>query len=97
MGGAIAFKMAIRKNLSYAGIVLFAPSLRQHPEASPWMKKIAKIIGWFVPTLELNNSGGSSFCMKHKECRFEDDPLNYSGKVIPGSVRAVLNFIDECS
>ena len=96
MGGAIAFRMAINNKFPYADLIMFAPSIRQHPEASPVMKKIAKFIGWLVPTLELSNKGGSSFCLKHKKCRFEDDPLNYTGKIIPGSVRAVLNFIDEC-
>lgn len=31
LGGAVAFRMAIRQKFAYKGIVLFAPSIRQHP------------------------------------------------------------------
>lgn len=52
MGGAVAFRVAIRNPKDIAGIIMFAPAIRENVNASPFMKKVAKVVGWLMPSVE---------------------------------------------
>ena len=61
-------------------------------------KSIVKMIGAVFPTLEtidlpsVNTSNKNPFI--HEQ--MTKDPLNYRGKVIPGTIRNLLNNSDFC-
>ena len=57
------------------------------------MKQIGKAIGCIFPkvqTVSQTFTQGNKYLMGNK---IREDPLNYTGKVIPGSIRTVLNAI----
>jgi hypothetical protein len=61
------------------------------------MKQLGKAIGYLFPTLQFIEpkfTDGNKYKMdKH----IRADERNYTGKVVPGSVRTVLNAMDEIS
>jgi hypothetical protein len=61
------------------------------------MKKLGKAIGYLFPTLELIDPkfiDGNKYFM---EKQIKADERNYTGKVIPGTIRTVLNAMEEIS
>lgn len=54
------------------------------------MKKVGKVIGYFFPKLKLTKQGTD-------DCKYiiKERPLNYNGRNIPGSIRVVLNALEE--
>lgn len=92
MGGGIAFRMAINRPSLYDGIIMLAPALRSNYENSPFLKKVGKVIGWMFPRWKFMDSTSGSGT-RHECFNSCDDPLNYNGKIIPGSVRAILEFM----
>ena len=95
MGGTICFKLAIRNKDLYKGIILLAPALRENYEADAFMKKVAKCIGYLFPTMStVEQSYGTGTKYDLTEI-IKSDPHNYTGKVIPGTVRTILNAMEE--
>ncbi len=55
------------------------------------MKKFGKALGFFLPTFKFISQtydSGNRYKMGH---HITADKLNYTGKVVPGSIRVVLN------
>ncbi len=53
LGGAIAFKMSLRRPEKYNGIIFLNPALREIKQSEYYMKKLGKILGYLVPKLRL--------------------------------------------
>ena len=81
----------------FRGIILLAPAIMNNPSRI-FGKCIAKMIGAVFPTLEtidlpsVNTANKNPFI--HEQ--MVKDPLNYRGKVIPGTIRNGLNNSDFC-
>ena len=53
------------------------------------MKKLGKLLGCMFPRWKfLDNSSGSG--NRHSCFNDTGDPLNYNGKIIPGSIKSIL-------
>lgn len=94
-GGTICFKLAITKPQAYHYLVLFSPALRGVKESMPFMKQVAKAIGYLLPTVKLLEPkfvDGNKYDMSE---HIKGEPRNYLGRLIPGSVRNILNAIEE--
>lgn len=55
------------------------------------MKKFGKALGYLLPKIKLTRQGTDD-C---KYTRTVENPLNYNGRNIPGTVRVVLNAMEE--
>lgn len=58
------------------------------------MKKLGKAIGYLFPTLELVDPKFTDGNKYNMEKHIKADERNYTGKVIPGTIRTVLNAIE---
>lgn len=82
--------MTLNSPKKYDGIVFLVPALREIKESQYIMKKVGKVIGYFFPKLKLTKQGTD-------DCKYiiKERPLNYNGRNIPGSIRVVLNALEE--
>jgi hypothetical protein len=74
---------------------MLSPSLREVKESQVIMKKVGKALGFLFPTLRLVNQtfdSGNKYDMSENILA---DKNNYTGKLVPGSVRTVLNAMEE--
>jgi hypothetical protein len=55
------------------------------------MKKLGKVLGYLLPKIKLTQQGNDD-C---KYLRTIENPLNYNGRNIPGTIRVVLNSMEE--
>jgi hypothetical protein len=55
------------------------------------MKKLGKALGYLLPKIKLTQQGNDD-C---KYLRTIENPLNYNGRNIPGTIRVVLNSMEE--
>ena len=94
MGGGVAFRMAIRRNYLYDGIVMLSPALRGNAQNGPCMKKMGQLMGWLFPRWKFMEQG-SGTGNRHSCFNGKTDPLNYQGKIILGSVKAILDSMEE--
>ncbi len=58
------------------------------------MKKVGKAIGYLFPTLQLVSPKFSDGTKYNTEKFILADERNYTGKVIPGTIRTVLNAME---
>lgn len=58
------------------------------------MKKIGKLIGSWFPTAKLVNQTFTSMTKYDQTQRILDDPYIYKGKVIPGTIKVVLDLME---
>ena len=55
------------------------------------MKKLGKVVGYLLPKVKLTQQG-------HDDCKYHrtvQNPLDYNGRNIPGTIRVVLNTMEE--
>jgi hypothetical protein len=86
--------MTLRNPKKYDGVVFFVPALREVKQSQYIMKKIGKLVGYFFPKLKLTEQGEDDTKFRVKEI-VEMNTLNYMGRNIPGTIRVVLNAIEE--
>lgn len=94
-GGSIAVQLAINTPKIYRGLVLFVPAIREVRESQYFMKKLGLAMGYMFPKLKLLNQSfdsGTKFKIGH---HILADKNNYTAKIVPGSVRTVLNAMAE--
>ena len=96
-GGAMTFKCAQLHPGRYSGLIFIAPALRDQPSNSPCLKKIGKMIGWMMPRYKMVDQDFSDGTSYNTNKTIEDDPLFYTGQNVAGSVRTVLNAMEEIS
>lgn len=59
------------------------------------MKKIGKTMGSWFPRLKLLNQTFDSATKYDITSVYENDPYLYKGKIIPGSIKVVLDLMEE--
>ncbi len=91
-GGTISFKMALLNPKNYSHIIFLTPALREVKQSQYIMKKIGKVIGYFLPKIRLTQQGhdDTKYFFKDAQKAF---PNHYTGRNIPGTIRVVLNAI----
>jgi hypothetical protein len=63
----------------------------------PIMKKLGKAIGYLFPTMQLVTPKFTDGNRYKMEQHIIADERNYTGKIIPGTIRTVLNAMEEVS
>lgn len=94
LGGAIAFKMTLVSPKKYDQVVFLVPALREVKQSQFIMKKIGKVIGYFLPKIKLTEQGNDDI-RYDVEHLVKANELNYNGRNIPGTIRVVLNAMEE--
>lgn len=59
------------------------------------MKKVGKTLGSLFPTLKLVNQTFDSMTKYDQSEYYQKDPYVYKGKVIPGTIKVVLDLMEE--
>ncbi|KRX02516.1 hypothetical protein PPERSA_11856 [Pseudocohnilembus persalinus] len=96
-GGATAMKLCVDEPNRYKGVVLLAPAIKNNIYHSAFGKKIARCIGSFLPRIRtVPQSRGQSSKNPQISEDAEKNPYIYTGKVIPGSVKTILDLTDLC-
>jgi acylglycerol lipase len=58
---------------------------------------IVKVIGFIAPTMPtIMGEGGSTSKNPYVDESYRKDPYVYNGKIIPGTIRAILNMSAKC-
>ena len=76
----------------YSAIVFLTPALREVKQSQYIMKKLGKIIGYFLPKIKLTQQGTDDTKYQFKDTH-RTFPNHYTGRNIPGTYRVVLNAI----
>jgi alpha-beta hydrolase superfamily lysophospholipase len=93
-GGAISFKLTLKSPKKYDEVIFLVPALREVKQSQYIMKKIGKAIGYFFPKLKLTPQGEDDTKYDVSEI-VKADCLNYNDRNIPGTIRVVLNAMEE--
>lgn len=96
-GGTVCFKACLKSPQKYQGAIFLAPALRNLPEAAPFMKKMGKFIGFLCPRIRLFKEDKFSGTKFNQIQRILADPYVYNDGIVPGSIRTILNSMDEVS
>ncbi|WP_460711913.1 lysophospholipase [Nocardioides dilutus] len=92
MGGLIALDYALDHQADLAALVLSGPLVLPGEDQPPWLVAIAKVLGKVVPTLGTLALDPKSVSRDPEIVEaYENDPLNYHGKVKAGTGAALLN------
>lgn len=94
-GGTVIFKSGLLNPGKYAGLIFLAPALRNLSESMWLAKKFGKALGFICPRMRLFKDkfdSGTKYNMKE---RIEKDPNVYNDGAVPGSIRVILNAMDE--
>jgi hypothetical protein len=57
------------------------------------MKKVGKLIGYLFPTFKVVDQKFDGMTKYDQTQRILDDPYVYKGKVIPGTIKVVLDLM----
>lgn len=92
MGGLIALDYALDHQADLAALILSGPLVLPGDDQPPWLVAIAKVLGKVVPTLGTLALDPKSVSRDPKVVEaYENDPLNFHGKVKAGTGAALLN------
>lgn len=58
------------------------------------LKKIGKFIGWCTPNLKIMDQKFTEGTKFDQTETIKSDPFGYTGKIVPGTIRVVLNLIE---
>ncbi len=89
--------MCLKNPEKYAGVVFLAPAIRNLSESAAFMKKLAKMVGFICPRARLFKDKYDSGTKFNQTERITSDPYVYNDGLVPGSVRTILNAMDEVS
>ena len=96
MGGAIALDYALDHQSSLAALVLSAPAVLPGDDISPALMRLAKTVGRYVPSLPGQKLSSASVSRDPAVVRaYDEDPLNYRGKLKAGVGGAMLRAMDS--
>lgn len=93
-GGAVTFKMTLLSPKKYDQVVFIVPALREVKQSQFYMKKVGKVIGYFLPKIKLTKQGDDDTKYDVSDLVLAN-PYNYNGRNIPGTIRVVLNAMEE--
>lgn len=92
MGGLIALDYALDHQTDLAALMLSGALVLPGEDQPPWLVAIAKVLGKVVPTLGTLALDPKSVSRDPKVvAAYENDPLNFHGKVKAGTGAALLN------
>lgn len=91
MGGLIVTDFVLRKQPQLNGILLSGASVKISDEISPFLVKIAGVLGKIAPNMKTIKLDGNSVSRDPNEIeKYNNDPLNYRGGV-PAATGAAMN------
>ena len=91
MGGLVALDYALDHQADLAALILSAPLVLPGEDQPPWLVAIGKVLGKVVPTLGTIALDPKSVSRDPKVVEaYENDPLNFHGKVKAGTGAALL-------
>jgi alpha-beta hydrolase superfamily lysophospholipase len=94
MGGLIALDYALDHQADLAALMLSGPLVLPGEDQPPWLVAIAKVLGKVVPTLGTLALDPKSVSRDPQVvAAYENDPLNYHGKVKAGTGAALLTML----
>jgi esterase/lipase len=76
---------------------LLAPAIKNLEESLWLAKKFGKMLGFLCPRARLFKDKFDSGTKFNQKERIEADPYVYNDGAVPGSIRTVLNAMDEVS
>ena len=92
MGGLIALDYALDHQADLKVLILSGALVLPGEDQPPWLVAIAKVLGKIVPTLGTLALDPKSVSRDPKVVEaYENDPLNYHGKIKAGTGAALLN------
>jgi len=97
MGGCVAIATMLERPEQFAGAVLIGPLVVSSPEtATPAKIMAAKLLAWVAPHLGVAKIDSKWISRDPAVVKkYEDDPLNYHGKLKAGFGVALLNRLDK--
>ena len=96
-GGTVSFRMAVKNPEKYSGIILLAPAIKNLQEHLWLAKKFGKFVGCICPRIRLMKDKFDSGTKYNQKERIEADPHVYNDGAVPGSIRTILNAMDDVS
>jgi alpha-beta hydrolase superfamily lysophospholipase len=92
MGGLIALDYALDHQADLSALILSGPLVLPGEDQPPWLVGIAKVLGKVVPTLGTLALDPKSVSRDPQVVEaYENDPLNFHGKVKAGTGAALLS------
>lgn len=97
MGGCISIAAMLQRPDQFAGAALIGPLVVPSPEtATPAKVMATKILAWLTPQLGVAKLDSKYICRDPAVVKkYEDDPLNYHGKLKAGFGAACLRMLDK--
>ena len=96
MGGTMCVMLALLKPELLNGIILLAPGLGASPDFEPFLQKVVRCLNSCCGGLKLKKMDFSQVTRnKDFEKFFEENPLNYTGKMNVRTAVAFLNGFQE--
>jgi len=95
-GGALAFKMSREFPGRFKGLVLWNPAILEYKDHRAG-KAVVKWLSGYIPTWGIAPSLKMGLAIrnpKHTDISW-DDPLTYTGRVRPGTIKVVLGAMEE--
>lgn len=75
--------------------MFLSPALRENKESQPYMKKLGKVFGALFPKGTIFPQSFNSQSRIDQTDRIMADPYIYKDKVVPGSVKVILETMAE--
>ena len=91
----MAFEMAVKNPTKYAGIILLAPAIKNLAEHMWLGKKVGRFLGCICPRVRLMKDKFDSGTKYNQAERIKADPYVYNDGAVPGSIRTILNAMDQ--
>lgn len=95
LGGAVCFHLSLKAPQLVDGVIFLSPALRENTESQPFMKKVGWLIGAVLPRMKLVNQTFGNQNKLDVMDRINADPYVYKDKVVPGSVKVVLDAMSN--
>ncbi len=96
MGGEIALDYALDHQDVLAALVLSAPAVLPGDDISPVLMRVAKVVGKVVPGLPGQKLSSASISRDPAVVKaYDEDPLNFRGKLPAGIGGAMLRTMDS--
>ena len=95
LGGTICFWLALKNPTLINGVIFLSPAFRGNSESQPFMKKLGWLMGKVFPKLLLVPQTFNQQTKRDSSERIQNDPFVYKDKVVPGSIKAVLEAMES--
>ncbi len=98
LGGLLAFHYIVDSKPKVRGAIFSAPALQVSDEVSPWLQKLAPIIGHLLPRLKTTRLNAHHISRDPKVVdRYLSDPLVYTGGIYAKTGAVVLHATAKVS